>query len=361
MKHLLNLSVLVTLAFFASNSWGVQTPETSTQEIDHEQTINVVLKERLHPFAPPDYHCRIIGDPVRLGTRVRFNFKISNSGSENCVFDRIETGCGCLLMKCEKNVIPANGVEVVSAVAEYFVQRSHTGEQYGFNIELMLGKKSNCSIHFTGPLEGVLSIPQVRAMESTGDFSEWRIPIVATRPVDLNRLQVQLSDSLKDLVARVEVVDGKSAVVVSGPTVSLGLAGIIGDVKVRDPVLELQAATRVSFLKRPAIRISPLIIRLVKKPDGECYSANVLIQAIDQRVEAGSEQVKNLIQSIECRANIHELQVSKTRINDQLYRVMLTFSPADGQILDESEFSIEWKVVSLLGVSEVASTGSILK
>ena len=362
MKRLLALSVLLLFAFCQHPSWAVQDPATPPLEIDHEQTINVVLIETPNPFGPPSYHCRIIGDPVQLGTRVRFNFKISNSGSEDFVFDRIDTGCGCLVMTCEKNVIPANGSEIVNAAADYFVQRSHAAEQYGFNVQFMLGKKPNCSIHFTGQLEGVLSIPQVPTMESTGDFSEWRIPIITTKPVELNRLEIQLSESLKDLVARVEVVDNKGAIVVSGPTISLGLAGIVGEVKVRDPLLAIQASTRVSFLKRPAVRISPLVIRFTKAdPEKEIFSANVLIQAVDKKSENGMDKVKNLIQSIECRADEHELQVSKTQINDQLYRVNLTFSPSIGQDLDESDFSIEWKVDSLSGVFEFSGIGSVLK
>ncbi len=360
MKRLLPLSVLLLVAVCQHPTWAVQDPAAPPLEIDHEQTINVVLEERLSPLGSSSYQCRIIGEPVLVGTRVRFNFNISNSGTQDVIFDGIETGCGCFQMKCEKAVIPANGATSVKAVADYFVQL-RLGEQYEFNIQFTQGKKPICFIHLTGPLQGVLSIPQVPAMESTGDFSEWRIPIVVTKPVELNRLQVQLSESLKDLVAKVAVVDGKPVILVSGPTANLGVAGIIGEVMVRDPELEIRAATRVSFLKRPIVRISPLNIRLVRNSEDEIYSANVLVQAVDQIVENGSDKVKNLIQTIECHADKHELQVSKTRINDQLYRVKLTLTPAADEDLDEVEFPIEWKVVSLLGVWEVSGTGSVLK
>ncbi len=361
MKRRLTLSVLLLVAFCQHPSWAVQDPATPPLEIDHEQTINVVLEDYSHIKPNPLLHCKVIGAPVRAGTRVRFNFKISNPTTRDMVFDRVETGCGCMNMECEKPVIPANGAAIVNAVADYVVPKSHTQEEYGINIQFKSGNITVGGMLLTGPLEGVLSIPPVRALESTGDFSEWRIPFIVTKPVELNRLQVQLSENLKDLVAKVDVIDGKAVILVSGPTSSLGPAGIIGEVILSDPLLEIKTAARVSFLKRPVMRISPLIIRFTKvNAQVESYSANVLIQSVDKKVENGQENLKNLIQTINCKTDKHDLQVASTRINDQLYRVNLTLSLPEGEDVDPADFAIDWRVVSSQGVLEVSGSGSIV-
>ncbi len=211
-----------------------------------------------------------------------------------------------------------------------------------------------------GELHGMLTIRPIPILESNGTISQWKIPIIATEPIDVDNLKVEFSETLRDLTGTIEVVDGKPMILVTAPEVCLGPAGILGEIHVSEPHLNLTVSARANFVKRHSIRISPLAVSFTKRnPDDHFYTANILVQAVAQVSEEGEKQ-KNVVETIECTSPDHSLEVTTTRINDRLHRVILRV-PEEELNQENDEFPIHWKVRSTAGNREAIGSGSVIR
>lgn len=323
-------------------------------QFDQELNVSVVFREQSSTTNNPTLHdANLKLEPVMAGSKVRINFTLSNPGAIDLDFDRVETSCGCFSFTCERTSIPAGVKESVKAVADFRVPTNAARAIFGVNLQFQKDKKLVGHLALSGPIQGLLAFPAFPTLESTGDFSEWKLPLIVTEPVKGKNLEVSLSSSLRDMSAKIEVENDQPKVVLSCPINSLGPAGIAGEITVSEPKLGLSVTRAATFLKRPVIRISPLTVMLTVDPDDREFGiANVLIQAVDQPGE-GEGTKKNAILSVECSSPNAKMQISQRRMNDSLFRVKIT--TAHQLFIDKKldEIPIRWKVRSTLGDLEI--------
>jgi hypothetical protein len=328
------------------------------ESVVYEQTLFVELKQNGQDS--DGFSAMVSAKPVMVATKNRFNLKIHNSGTRPLTFDEAKLGCNCLKVEFASNTIAPG--EIVEAVIEYAAPQRQNTEDFVINVLLLRAGEVKGNLSLTGGLEGVLVIMGDSLLESNGVFSTWRIPILATRPIENSRLYLTMSSQLRDLEGKIEIENGRPVIVVSGPEKSLGIEGtegIAGEIIVEDPHLGIQASARITFVKRPRIRISPKVAFFSKPNEGEegenQFEADFLVQAVASLPEPEGKYEtlpNNIIREIKCHAELGKLTYKSTKINDSLYRVRVRFSSKTDL---PKECDLEWKIQTGDGIYSISA------
>jgi hypothetical protein len=360
-KQVLGVRVSMIFVFYFLNAASSLAQVADKQEsVVYEQTLFVELKQNVQDS--DGFSAIIKTKPIMIATKNRFILKIHNPGTRPLEFDEAGVGCNCLKVQFAANIIAPG--ETVEAVIEYASQRQNT-EDFVINVLFMRAGEVKGSLSLTGGLEGLLVIQGASLLESNGVFSTWRIPILATPPIEIARLVLTMPSQLRDLEGRIEIEKGKPVIVVSGPEKSLGTEGtegIAGEILVEDPVLGIKASAQVTFVQRPKIRISPKIA-FFSKPDKSRdskevenrFEADFLVQAVASLPETEVEHQTmpiNVIRDIKCQAELGKLTYKSTKINDSLYRVKVCISSKRDL---PTECDLKWKIQTDDGIYSVSA------
>lgn len=342
-----------------------QNPSTENQLRDIDAAVTLT---RTYPEAPAA-HGTGEAPSVRCGERVRFHLTVTNDSHVRVVIDRIETGCRCVAVRCEsREIAPKSSIPME---ADFVAPMRGNDGKYLIQLGLLddSGQRSG-SLYVSGPLENQVEIIAPDVLEAFDDLSEWRIPVLATPPADPSRLEIATSETLRDLSRRIEVADGKPFLHLAAPLSALGPSGISGDLIVSDPVSGANHTHRVTIVKRPPVRVTPLAIRF--RPvngDLEHQEATVLVQSLvsNPHPSSGSLEPANervsipSILGILCEAEGYSIELTSKEINPQLFRLHIHLTADRSHLASRpslsKEVAIRWKVSTTSDVYSVQSTG----
>jgi hypothetical protein len=282
-------------------------------------------------------------DPIHVGEEVWFRLKIRNTTDETIAFEKIVVGCVCSGVECKEPVIePGKTIEMVVRLK----QGASRASTYGVNLKGVSAKgESILLISIHGELLDVLAIDSPPVLEAKSALSTWQIPIIVGAPLNPESLDVELSPELRDMEKKIVIRNGKAFIELTAPAVAIGYSGISGEIHVVENVNKIRASARITFLTRPLARVSPELVTFRKTEVGS-FSANFLVQAVDQFSESSSKESarENGLLDIDFKIDKRfQTNVNMQKINNKLWRYSVT-------LVDKESSKLPEKVNFLMGV-----------
>jgi len=301
------------------------------------------------------------GPPLDSGKQQILLLKVANKSDRPLHFSSIVRTCACQDIKASSG-FAAPGDNIDFAV-KYKVPTNARRGRYNIGFELLdESGRTVAAIKVFGDVIGCLSLEAESIYESVENVTEWKIPIIVTAPVDLAGIELVMSESLRDLTAKLDVVNGTPCLIVTGPEMALGESGLSGEIKILHSKSGAMDIATVLFVKRRLIQISPIVSRFQKSPEGDAeklppvWRGRFLVRAAP---EVGT------LKSLVCSAEGWDTGVDSKEIRNGIWRVEVRVAPLGKDtatnVWEDDEIHLVWKLATDSEVVEVVTTGFLNK
>lgn len=340
------LSVLVCPAFSLQ--------DIQEQSLDEKQ-LEVSLEERKEnePFAVKRFN---LGS-VELDRPCLIKFVLKNEGSAPVEFRKVEGSCSCLDIRVREGKIEPGSSVTVEAVLDIHKRETSAIAQLDLQFyESKDDKRSFLHLRAMANLKGVVEFGIQQPMIELDNFglSTVRLPLLITDPVDPHSLIIEKSDTFRDLMPKVEVVDGRSELVVEVVDILIPDSFISGWFKIRDPVTGREDLEEFLIQKRKPFSLSPRIARLAVKDvkageePARTFSGFLKVHACSPSGadSAGTTQPSSVgipsLSRLEATIDSQPVTLTLVKLGDDLYR--FSGQIPDASLSEKSDGEIDWTV-----------------
>jgi hypothetical protein len=172
--------------------------------------------------------------------------------------------------------------------------------------------------------------------------------------VDISKITIEMSETLRDLQAEILQLDGKAIIQLVAPSRAVVGAGISGHLILEDKVAGAYHHSVLNIVARPLARVSPQVVSFRKKKNdsgGESWNASFLVRAVEGNsstvIEKGTNQENGLITvGFKVDGSVSAV-VKQTEINKRTHRVDVVLSSKEEALPDE--VNIHWTVRTTFG------------
>jgi len=268
MKWRSTLLVCTFYAFFSAGLHGKELPVLASVE-----TI-IVNKYGLQNVAVAD-----LGD-LPIGEEGVINITLYNPTEKLFDIQEIKAGCACLSPQIkDAQIKPGDSTEFAFVLR---TPQSSTKPLVTMSTRLILSDQSTINLAMQYRLQGLLVFQNpmiVVQLDHAYSSSEFKLPLVLTPPIKASELLIEPSDSLRNVVFRLEGSEEQTALVgLVEDSESVSSTGLAGRVAVRSEEPPTEAMVDLIIRRAQPVTASPSVLRFVPDEAGKTYSAKVLVR-----------------------------------------------------------------------------------
>lgn len=273
------------------------------------------------------------------GENARVQFRLVNQSGSQLEFAEVETSCSCATFNVPAGSLPIGKEVVVDATIRVPKHASSAKQKFRATVKSSSGELPvvvNCEYS----IAGLLAFDRDRFMaeydlKSKEPPRPVRIPIIATKPVDLGNVQAAGLGGLAATQCRVVSVDGEAYVECIFDRDSLTKAGLAGEIEIHDPTLQRSAKLACLIGVTADYDIAPKHLSVTWNATRNCYEGRAIFRLLDDEAQ-GKESMK-------LRASLLGLPgkvvVAETKLtaNKQIYRLEVSVFPKGRKPFDPDD------------------------
>lgn len=251
-----------------------------------------------------------------------------NPIDDDFTFKSVDTGCGCLKVKCLGNKIPALGKLDVEVKLSTPSVVKDVNQRIGFFLKASEGYGVTVRIAYA--VAGALSFPEqyhVTTSEFGANDHTFHIPIVFSEPVVPKNLEISGQDGFEQI--KTEIVEKNGLYFVQCMMSLNGLKedGRRGSLKVKDRRTERETTIRCMIEAPGLVIVAPSVVRF--RLDSEDVKNASHIGSVIIRVHPSMLSSKEEEPVIEFASDVWKLKTDHKRLAPGVYRISIHVSPPE--------------------------------
>jgi hypothetical protein len=254
---------------------------------------------------------------------------VNNPFSETITFKDTRSQCNCAKIEFDSTQIAA-GESTTFRIRLSTPTKSEHGISQGA-VKLVHEDQPIVRVGFKYNLGGMLAMSTgmtVLDVPNDEDFGLVKVSFLATKPLVLDQLEIEKSDSLRDIDFRLVEEDGKFYVVGDVHRHLLEAGPISGEVRVSDPASGRRDGFFCTAKIASPIRISPTVLRFRSAPKNGGYESTALLRLLQKRQHRKADESKSSNVSpgglkIVAKAGANKFQTKTRKIAENIYRIRI--------------------------------------
>ena len=305
-------------------------------------------------FSKPDengiYDTTVSIGKIPAGQQVKINLVLKNLSDEEIKFSRPAKKCKCSQFTSTRDFIPAKDQTEASVILKIPARGKAIKANSEVTLESRKSDRSKMNIKIEYELAGLLVFGRALGVLSFDDESPQKkhidFPLLASLPVDLNKIDVRASENLSSAEFAIAVDsenEGTLRVTIDQSLIAGG--SIQGEISISDPENDRRDICYLSIKDQRQSEISPRIISFKTKDQG------LMATAIIRLAKLGGDSDESADAKIECSWQGQPLQVTSRKLGTDIVRVELTADQALAASLTKSaaeqkeqQFQLDWQI-----------------
>lgn len=263
------------------------------------------------------------------GTTVEATLSLVNDSEFSFPILKMQTSCSCIKVTSEKSEIPAHGS--LDFAFSIDVQRDAKTPELTMAFSVFYTETSAIEVYVKYEIAGLVSFKNVLTYHTAANLGakshSFQIPVLVTKPVKLGQVEIVTADSLSELkIEAKEDADGQW-LDCSLPIDPAASDSLIGRVWMKHPISEeLSEINLVIEINKP-YSFAPSVLNF-KNTDSEntIFKASGILR-INSPVASEMPETGNSVVDFEWLVDAGELQCTKKKISDNIYRLYFSWRP----------------------------------
>ena len=264
------------------------------------------------------------------GKRYKCILEMLNSSESDFTCTIVQTGCGCSKFSLESQTIAVG--DTGKATLTFTLPKGTEMGRFGFRIDFFNGV-GNLSgmLNVSAELAGNLYASPVSSppLSVNSGLMVWKVPLHITPPVHWKKLEVELSESLGRLSARVvKQTDQLGSLEFYMPQVDFEGEYIFGTATVADKTVGAETEVDLTFANRHPVTLTPHFFRFVEKsnvdsPATKSLVASCLIRIEKDFLESSRKSGFKSHPSLVAKIGDVKLASRVSQLSEQIFRVKI--------------------------------------
>jgi hypothetical protein len=259
--------------------------------------------------------------------RYRMDLTLVNSIETDLIADELKAGCGCIEFH-EADSFSVGGNKSAKLQLSFKTPKATVDGKFDIRFEFRHERKMTGIILMRSQLSNNLYVVPALNLECPARPMTFRVPVSITAPLDLNEVEILISDNLKDISCELAKEDDSVFLKIEVNSDSFDGDFLSGSIRLKSKANDLETETRLTFLRMSPVKISPEFLRF-RSGNSEfesVFKAVALIRFADEKNDQAQVKpprfITDLVPSIQLSSMSGlEVKGDVKKLNENIFRV----------------------------------------